>query len=128
MILWSRPDSPAATAQERKCAFLLPARDADPWRTERREQPHIDLCYVGCGRIDAFWEFGLNPWDMAAGFVILEEAGGRTSEMTGKPANVRSPHILASNGILHAEIEELFAEIFRGEYRYSMVEMPALST
>ncbi len=88
----------------------------------------IDLCYVGCARIDAFWEFGLNPWDMAAGVVVLEEAGGRTSEMTGKPANIRSPHILASNGILHAEIEELFAEIFRGEYRYPMVEMPVSGT
>jgi myo-inositol-1(or 4)-monophosphatase len=88
----------------------------------------IDLCYVGCGRIDAFWEFGLNPWDMAAGVVILEEAGGRTSEMTGEPAHVRSPHILASNGILHAEIEELFAQIFRGEYCYPMVEMPPPGT
>jgi myo-inositol-1(or 4)-monophosphatase len=88
----------------------------------------IDLCYVGCGRIDAFWEFGLNPWDMAAGVVILEEAGGRSSEMTGKPLNIRSPHILTSNGVLHAEIEELFARIFRGQYPYPMVDMPVSST
>jgi myo-inositol-1(or 4)-monophosphatase len=88
----------------------------------------IDLCYVGCGRIDAFWEFGLNPWDMAAGVVILEEAGGRSSEMTGKPLTIQSPHILTSNGLLHAEIEELFAGIFRGEYRYPMVDMPVPST
>jgi myo-inositol-1(or 4)-monophosphatase len=88
----------------------------------------LDLCYVGCGRIDAFWEFGLNPWDMAAGVVILEEAGGRSSEMNGKPLQIRSPHILTSNGILHAEIEELFDQIFRGQYRYSMVDMPVPGT
>ncbi len=84
----------------------------------------IDLCYVGCGRIDAFWEFGLNPWDMAAGVVILEEAGGRSTDMRGMQLSVHSPHILTSNRILHDEIEQLFAEIFRGQYRYSMVEMP----
>ena len=46
----------------------------------------IDLCYVACGRLDAFWEFGLNPWDMAAGLVILEEAGGKATDMKGNPA------------------------------------------
>ena len=83
----------------------------------------IDLAYVACGRSDAFWEFGLNPWDMAAGIVLLEEAGGKTTDMFGKSAGVRSPHLLTSNGVLHAEITELFAQIFRGEYRYPMVEM-----
>ena len=83
----------------------------------------IDLAYVACGRSDAFWEFGLNPWDMAAGIVLLEEAGGKTTDMLGKSAGVRSPHLLTSNGVLHAEIIELFAQIFRGEYRYPMVEM-----
>jgi myo-inositol-1(or 4)-monophosphatase len=88
----------------------------------------IDLCYVGCGRIDAFWEFGLNPWDMAAGIVILEEAGGRSTDMKGFPVNVRAPHLLTSNGILHPELEELFARIFRGEYPHAMVEMPSSGT
>ena len=83
----------------------------------------IDLAYVACGRVDAFWEFGLNPWDMAAGIVLLEEAGGKTTDMFGNSAGVRSPHLLTSNGSLHAEITELFAQIFRGEYRYPMVEM-----
>jgi myo-inositol-1(or 4)-monophosphatase len=83
----------------------------------------IDLCYVGCGRLDAFWEFGLNPWDMAAGIVIVDEAGGKTTDMFGKSAGIRSPHLLTSNSVLHAEITELFAGIFRGEYRYPMVEM-----
>lgn len=88
----------------------------------------IDLCYVACGRLDAFWEFGLNPWDMAAGVVILEEAGGRSTDMAGGPAHVRCPHLLTSNGVLHPEILSLFTEIFRGEYRYPMVEMSRIGT
>ena len=83
-----------------------------------------DLCYVACGRLDGFWEFGLNPWDMAAGLVILTEAGGRYTDMHGHPGGLRAPHLLTSNGILHAELIELFADIFRGNYRYPMVEMP----
>jgi myo-inositol-1(or 4)-monophosphatase len=83
----------------------------------------LDICYVACGRLDGFWEFGLNPWDMAAGVVILEEAGGRYTDMLGKPIGVRAPHILSSNRILHPEMEELFAAIFREEYRYPMVQM-----
>lgn len=83
----------------------------------------IDLAYVACGRLDAFWEFGLNPWDLAAGTLIVEEAGGRWTDMQGKSAGIRAPHLLASNGILHTEIEQLFAEIFREEYRYAMVQM-----
>ena len=68
----------------------------------------IDLCYVACGRLDAFWEFGLNPWDMAAGLVILEEAGGKATDMKGNPAHVRAPHLLTSNGFLHPEIVAAF--------------------
>ena len=84
----------------------------------------IDLCYVACGRLDAFWEFGLNPWDMAAGLIILEEAGGKSTDMHGLPASVRVPHLLTSNGSLHPEMLELFTQIFGGNYRYPMVEMP----
>src|SRR5213079_3675528 len=58
----------------------------------------IDLAYVSCGRLDAFWEFGLNPWDMAAGMLLVTEAGGRCSDMNGKPALLRGPHLLADNG------------------------------
>src|SRR5947209_1598185 len=62
----------------------------------------IDLAYVASGRLDAFWEFGLNPWDMAAGILLVSEAGGRVSDMNGAshvmPA---SRHILADNGLVH---------------------------
>jgi len=83
----------------------------------------IDLAYVACGRLDAFWEFGLNPWDMAAGLLIIEEAGGSTSDMRGALANVYGPHLLADNGTLHHEIVQLFGEIFSGEYRYQIPEI-----
>jgi myo-inositol-1(or 4)-monophosphatase len=79
----------------------------------------IDLAYVACGRLDAFWEFGLNPWDMAAGILLVSEAGGRVSDMTGALHTMpASRHILADNGIIHDEILELFAEIFRGQFRH----------
>ena len=83
----------------------------------------IDLAYVACGRLDAFWEFGLNPWDMAAGLLMIEEAGGRTSDMRGARTSVQGPHLLADNGALHSEMVQLFGEIFNGEYRYLIPEI-----
>ena len=78
----------------------------------------LDLAYLACGRLDVFWEFGLNPWDMAAGTLIAAEAGGRVSDMKGGPHSVlESPHLLADNGHLHDQVLALFAEVFRGEYR-----------
>src|SRR5689334_20090226 len=73
----------------------------------------IDLAYVACGRLDAFWEFGLKPWDMAAGTLIVREAGGMVSDMRGGPHNVStSGHLLADNGAIHESILELFGEVF----------------
>jgi myo-inositol-1(or 4)-monophosphatase len=83
----------------------------------------IDLAYVACGRLDAFWEFGLNPWDKAAGLLLIREAGGRSSDMRGAPASMQAPTLLADNGLVHEEILQLFGEIFRGEYRYPMPEI-----
>jgi myo-inositol-1(or 4)-monophosphatase len=80
----------------------------------------LDLAYVACGRLDAFWEFGLNPWDMAAGTLLVAEAGGRCSDMHGGAEQLRGPHLLADNGSVHAAILEIFAEVFRREYRYPM--------
>ena len=85
----------------------------------------LDLANVACGRLDAFWEFGLSPWDMAAGILIIQEAGGARSDMKGGPVNLRGPHLLTDNGIIHAEILDLFAEIFRGHFRYPMPEIVA---
>jgi myo-inositol-1(or 4)-monophosphatase len=87
----------------------------------------IDLAYVACGRLDAFWEFALNPWDVAAGILLVKEAGGTCSDMHGAPVDIRGPNILADNGQVHAEIVALFGEIFAGQYRVPMVEMAARS-
>ena len=83
----------------------------------------IDLAWVACGRLDAFWEFGLNPWDMAAGTLLVTEAGGRCSDMTGGSHIMTSPHLLTDNGAIHEETLELFGEIFRGQFR---VPIPAI--
>jgi myo-inositol-1(or 4)-monophosphatase len=75
----------------------------------------IDLAYVACGRLDFFWEFGLKPWDMAAGALLVQEAGGRVTDMQGAAHSVTaSDHILADNGALHEEVLEAFKAIFGG--------------
>ena len=77
----------------------------------------LDLAYVAAGRADGFWEFGLNAWDMAAGVLLVEEAGGRCTDMKGEPRGMRGPHLLSTNGAIHAETLELFGEVFGGQYR-----------
>jgi myo-inositol-1(or 4)-monophosphatase len=80
----------------------------------------LDIAYVACGRLDAFWEFGLNPWDMAAGILLVNEAGGRCSDMHGGPVKLRGPHLLADNGEVHDEILAVFADVFRGEAKFPL--------
>jgi myo-inositol-1(or 4)-monophosphatase len=80
----------------------------------------IDLAYVACGRLDGFWEFGLNPWDVAAGVLMVAEAGGACSDMHGGPAAINGPHLIADNGKIHGELVGLFGEVFAGRYRYPM--------
>jgi myo-inositol-1(or 4)-monophosphatase len=74
----------------------------------------LDLAYVAAGRLDAFWEFKLNPWDTAAGILLVEEAGGRVSGFSGTAFQLDSREVLASNGLLHAELMGLFADMFAG--------------
>ncbi|MGH9560016.1 MAG: inositol monophosphatase family protein [Terracidiphilus sp.] len=74
----------------------------------------LDLAYVACGRIDAFWEFNLNPWDTAAGILLVEEAGGRVTNFAGGPFRLASDEILATNGRLHEEMMGLFDDMFAG--------------
>jgi myo-inositol-1(or 4)-monophosphatase len=80
----------------------------------------LDIAYVACGRLDAFWEFGLNPWDMAAGILLVNEAGGRCSDMHGGPAKLRGPHLLVDNGAVHDEILQVFGDVFRGEAKFPL--------
>ncbi len=74
----------------------------------------LDLCCVASGRFDGFWEFNLNPWDTAAGVLIVEEAGGKVTDFKGGPFQLNSRETLASNGLLHAALVHEFAEIFAG--------------
>lgn len=66
----------------------------------------IDLAYVACGRLDGYWEKGLAPWDLAAGVILLEEAGGRVTAYDQKPFDIWSGRILATNGRIHQSVSE----------------------
>jgi len=74
----------------------------------------LDLAYVAAGRLEAFWEFNLNPWDTAAGILLVEEAGGRVTDFAGGPYRLDSREILASNGLIQGELVALFGEMFAG--------------
>jgi myo-inositol-1(or 4)-monophosphatase len=69
----------------------------------------IDLAYVACGRFDGFWEEGLKPWDLAAGVLMIEEAGGEVTNYDGSPFSVYQPPILASNGLVHEQMMRVLA-------------------
>lgn len=69
----------------------------------------LDLANVACGRIDAFWEFGLKPWDVAAGALLVREAGGRVSNMDGSPLDIAAGKIVAGNGHFHRQMIETIA-------------------
>lgn len=84
----------------------------------------IDLAYVAAGRMDCFWEFHLKPWDLAAGKLLVQEAGGRMTDAEGQPHRLDSPSILASNGHLHAQLLQAFDEITSGKYQ---AELPPVS-
>ena len=67
----------------------------------------LDLAYLACGRLDAFWEVGLKPWDTAAGYLLVEEAGGVLSNFNGSPFSPFIPELLASNTFLHRDLTAL---------------------
>lgn len=71
----------------------------------------LDLAYVAAGRFDGFWEFGLKPWDTAAGIVLVEEAGGSISDLEGQPYALGGRTILASNGLIHEEMKQVAAAV-----------------
>ena len=69
----------------------------------------LDLAYVACGRFDGFWEEGLRPWDVAAGAVLIEEAGGRVSRYDNSTLDIYTPPIMASNGLVHEAMMRVLA-------------------
>ena len=79
--------------------FLLASRGV-----RRDGSAAIDMAYVACGRFDGFWEEGLNPWDVAAGKLLIEEAGGVVSYYDGAKFSIYTPPIVASNGLIHEQM------------------------
>lgn len=69
----------------------------------------MDLAYVACGRFDGYWEYRLAPWDVAAGALLVTEAGGTVTNMDGSPFDLYGRAILATNGVVHAEMKEVLA-------------------
>jgi myo-inositol-1(or 4)-monophosphatase len=75
----------------------------------------MDLAYTACGRYDAYWEFNLNPWDTAAGVVLVREAGGNVTDVDGAPFDIASKEVVASNGRLHPVFMKELQSVTRGE-------------
>ena len=74
----------------------------------------LDLAYTACGRVDAYWEFNLNPWDTSAGALLVLEAGGTVTTFDGGPFRLDSREVLATNSLLRDELLGFFEEMFAG--------------
>jgi len=74
----------------------------------------LDLASVASGRFEGFWEFNLNPWDLAAGVVLVKEAGGEITGFHGQPFRLADRNVLASNGLIHADLVREFENVFGG--------------
>ncbi len=86
-------------------ARLLKASQA----VRRTGSAAIDLCYVACGRFDAFWELNLSPWDTAAGVLIVEEAGGKVTQFKGSKFTIFDKQVLASNSKIHSQMSSILS-------------------
>jgi myo-inositol-1(or 4)-monophosphatase len=75
----------------------------------------MDLAYTACGRFDGYWEFNLNPWDTAAGVLLVREAGGTVSDTDGAPFDIASKEVVASNGLLHGTLSKELQTVMLGE-------------
>jgi myo-inositol-1(or 4)-monophosphatase len=84
----------------------------------------LDLANVAAGRYDGYWEFNLNPWDTAAGVLLVQEAGGMVTGFDGAPFNIDSKETLASNALIHEELLRNFREIFAGR---GLEKLPSLT-
>jgi myo-inositol-1(or 4)-monophosphatase len=71
----------------------------------------LDLCYTAAGRFDGFWEQKLHPWDVAAGSLIVSEAGGKVSTYSGEPFSIYGTEIAASNGIIHNQMLDVLGRM-----------------
>ena len=93
-----------ASARDRGMEDLLSELAIRARGLRRLGSAALDLCYVACGRMDGFWDKNLKAWDIAAGALIVHEAGGTVTAITGEPFACDSGNVLASNGLLHHEV------------------------
>lgn len=84
----------------------------------------LDLANVASGRYDGYWEFNLNPWDTAAGVLLVQEAGGNVTRFDGTPFRLDSREVLASNVLIHQELLDNFTEMFAGR---GLEELPSVA-
>lgn len=75
----------------------------------------LDLAYTACGRFSGFWELALSPWDMAAGALLVQEAGGKVSDFFGKDSYLDSGHVVVANPVIHKQLVTILSPIFRGK-------------
>lgn len=73
----------------------------------------LDLAYTACGRVDGFWEMSLSPWDVAAGALLIEEAGGKVSDFFGDSRYLETGHITAGNPAVHKQLVKILSPVFR---------------
>jgi myo-inositol-1(or 4)-monophosphatase len=74
----------------------------------------LDLAWVACGRVEGYWEFNLNPWDVAGGWLVVEEAGGKVTDFSNWPLRINDPsQILATNALIHDEMLAQFKKVLR---------------
>lgn len=102
---WTAPDNNA----ERMARFVRRAQGV-----RRAGAATLDLAYVACGRLDGFWEIRLAPWDVAAGILLVREAGGRATDFAGTPECLSGAAIVASNGLIHEEMLAVIREPLPG--------------
>lgn len=70
----------------------------------------LHMAYVAAGRLSGFWEIGLNSWDIAAGALLIQEAGGQVTDTAGQPYTLATRHVLATNGAVHEELQQTLAQ------------------
>lgn len=77
----------------------------------------LDLCYVAAGRFDGYWELKLNPWDKAAGTLLVAEAGGKVTDLAGGSFRLQTGEIFVSNGLIHGQMIPIFSEVLAQKSR-----------
>jgi len=76
----------------------------------------LDFCHIAAGRSEGFWEIGLSPWDVAAGYLLVKEAGGEITDFSGGPNAIWDGNVIASNGHLHPLISQVVKDVFKGKF------------